>query len=158
MTLAAAALAITAIGTGISAVSAFQQGAYQKKVAQYNARVKENEKIAIQQKAELDVQRHREAVNRLKASQRVAYAASGVDLSGSAADVMMDTERRGLLDEKIIRYNASQGIAGTEAEIALTLAEGQQAYQSGVIGAGTSLLAGAGQFVNIRNQQKRGLL
>ena len=158
MALATVALAITAIGAGVSTVAAIQQGAYQKKVSQYNAQVLENQKISIQQKAELDVQQHRENVKRLQGAQRTAYASSGIDLSGSAMDVMMDTERRGLLDEKIIKYNAAQGISGTEAEIGLTLAEGQQAYKSGLIQAGSSLLEGAGKFVNIQNQKKRGLL
>lgn len=133
-------------GTTVAAASALQQGAYQSKVANYNARVLENEKIAIQQKADMDVEEHRERVLRTKASQKVAYLKSGVSLSGSAEDVLSDTERRGLLDEKIIRYNASQGIAGTSAEIALTLAEGKQKKKAGYINAGTSLLAGAGKF------------
>lgn len=158
MSLAAAALTIAVIGTGVSTLSALQQGRSQRRVSEYNAKVLENQKVAIQQKAELDVQKHREAVNRLRGSQKVAYAKSGIDLSGSASDVLMDTERRGLLDEKIIRYNAAQGITGTESEIALTLAEGRQASQTGLINAGTSLLSGAGQFINIQNQKKRGLL
>lgn len=153
-----AATAIMAIGTAISSLAALQQGRYQQKVAQYNAQVLENQKTAIQQKAELDVQQHREAVKRLKGSQRVAYAASGVDFSGSAIDTLMDTERRSLLDEKIIKYNASQGITGTESEQALTLAAGEQAYQTGLINAGTSLLSGAGKFLWQNNRKKASLL
>lgn len=158
MSLAVASLIVAAVGTAVSTVSSVQQGRYQKKVSEYNAKVLENQKVAIQQKAELDVQQHRETVKRLQGAQKVAYASSGVDLSGSAFDVLMDTNRRGLLDEKIIRYNAAQGISGTEAEIGLTLSEGQQAYKSGLVQAGTSLLSGAGQFINIQNQKKRGLL
>lgn len=158
MSLMAAAVTIMAASTAVSALSAIQQGRYQRKVSQYNARVAENKKVAIQQKAELDVQRHRETVKRLKGSQRVAYASSGVDLSGSALDIISDTERRGLLDEKIIKYNAAQAISGAESEMALNIAEGEQGYQSGLISAGTSLLAGAGQFINIKNQQKKGLI
>lgn len=144
--------AVIVAGTLLTAVSALQQGAYQRKVADYNARVLENQKVAIKQKAELDVEQHKDKVKRLKASQRVAYLKSGVSLSGSALDVISETEQQGLLDEKIIRYNAAQGIQGTEAEIALTLAGGEQAMRAGQLQAGASLLAGAGKFAKSRLQ------
>jgi len=141
------AQALLIAGTAISAISSFQQGAYQRQVAKYNAKVSENRKVALQQKADLDVEAHRKAVQRLKGKQRVAYLSSGVDLSGTPLEVMSETERNALLDEKIIRYNARQEIAGTESEIALTLAEGDQAFKSGLIQSGTSLLSGAGKFI-----------
>lgn len=148
-----ATTALLIAGTVISAISSIQQGAYQRKVANYNAKVLENEKVALQQKAELDVEKHRETVRRLKGSQRVATAASGIDFSGSPVDVLFDTEKRSLLDEKIIKYNAQQGIAGTESEIALTLAEGDQAYRTGLIDAGTTILSGAGKFYKSKNKR-----
>ena len=141
------ATTILVIGTAISALSAIQQGSYQRQVAQYNARVAENRKIALQQQADLDVKRHRERVKRVKASQQVAFLKSGVQLSGTPVDVITDTEARGLLDEKIIRFNAAQGIAAAETEAALSVAEGEQAFQSGLIDAGTSILSGAGKFI-----------
>ncbi len=148
------ATAILVAGTAVTALSAFQQGRHLENVSKYNARVLENRKVAIQQKADLDIERHRDRVKRLKGRQRTAFLKSEVELSGSARDVITETDTKALLDEKIIRYNAAQALAGTEAEIDLTLAEGEAQYGAGLITAGTSILAGAGKFVSARRRPR----
>lgn len=48
-----------------------------------------------------------EAVGRTTGAQRAGFAANGLGLTGSAADVVMDTETEGQLDIAAIRWNSN---------------------------------------------------
>lgn len=109
------ALIIGAVGTGISAVSAFQQQRAQNDAAEYNARVADvNAELAEQQSVQagqLGVRSERQLRQqgrRLAGAQRTAFAASGVDVgSGTARSVLSDTSRQTELDALDIRYNTA---------------------------------------------------
>lgn len=51
--------------------------------------------------------RTQDAVNRTTGSQRAGFAANGLALTGSAADVIIDTETEGQLDIAAIRWNSN---------------------------------------------------
>lgn len=158
-TAANASLALTALGAGMQAYGMYQQGQAREKAAEYNAAVASNNMVLAERQAEdatkrgkIEEQRHRMQVGRLKADQRSALAASGIDVaSGSALDVLEDTAKLGEWDALQIRANADREAYGYraqgmnyQAEAGLQTMKGRQASRAGMIGAGSSLLTGAG--------------
>ena len=127
------ALATTAIGTGFSVMSSM--GA-----AKYNAEMAQREAVIARQKADYDIKVHREKVHRLKGKQKVSLLASGVRLSGSAIDLLADTEIQAFLDEEAIRYNAELVGWGKNAEAANYMHQGRtDALAQGVSGVASLL-------------------
>jgi hypothetical protein len=117
---AAAANALTAVGTVVSMAAANQQSKAQAAV--YNSQAEANEqnaKIAQQQakdaiqRGQVEEDQQRQKAARIKAQQQAQFAASGVDsTSGSALDVLTDTMYLSELDAANIRYNAGQEAFG----------------------------------------------
>lgn len=94
-----AAAAITAAGTLFSAATA---------AAGYSAQAKFADRQAIieDQKGAYEAQRMDDATTRQIARMRSGYMASGIDLSGSATDVISDSAAEASLDSQAIRYGA----------------------------------------------------
>lgn len=134
------ALVAGLIGAGISSYGAWQEGQDAKKAAEYNASVARQESQMIEQSGALDASRQRKQVSKLVGRQKAAYGASGVELTGSVIDTMMDTAAEGEYDAKVIEYNTKVRSIG-----ALSQAEYQDRLagiyeRSGIIKAGTTLL------------------
>lgn len=119
----------------------------QSKVAEYNAKVYEQEAVTKKQAATYEEKLHRDSVRRFIGIQRAKYGASGVALSagGSPQAVINDTALQGEMDALAIRYGGD--VAAIEARNRAELAkwEGRSAMTSGMFGAGTTLLSGASQ-------------
>jgi hypothetical protein len=118
--------AFTAIAVGSTLFSAYQQiraGRAEKKIGQlqnesaqseaavleYNAKVADLQAQDAIARGNEEENRYRTQVRGLVGSQRVAGAASNVDVGfGSALDVQVDTARQGELDALTIRNNAAR--------------------------------------------------
>ena len=115
ITIASAALALSAISTGVSAYAANQEVKAANKAAEYNAQIQErNAQIAdIQAKdatarGAIEEKQYRLKLKQLQGSQRAAAAGSGVLVdTGSPFDVLNDTVSYGELDALTIRRNAA---------------------------------------------------
>lgn len=84
-----------------------------------------------------------EAVRRRLLSTSIArQGASGLDLAGSAIDVMAETQRQAEMDALAIRYGGQVSRTRSQNAIALARYKGEQAMLAGVTEAGTSLLTG----------------
>lgn len=109
-----------------------------RQTAEYNAKVAENEAILVaRQKTDEEASLRRNA-NRLVATQRVATAASGIEMSGSPLQAMADAYFNTEMDALRIQYSADVAKTAAEAQATLTRAEGRarssalktQAYSS----------------------------
>lgn len=139
--------AVAVAGVLISAFSVYQQGQYQKAVGKYNAEMARREGEIQKARGDIELRQHREKLKRLKGSQKVAFLKSGVQLgSGSALEVLADTEAQAALDEEIIKYNTKAGIWGKEAEAGLSLMSARQGEVAGTLGAGSTILKGASKW------------
>ncbi len=112
-----AALVVSVVGTGFSALQASQQSKYQAKVADRNAdlanEVAQQEQSNTRQEA-LTFYRKQAA---LKGQQRAAMSANGIDVNfGSAADVQADTEMLGREDVRRLYDQGAQRSRGFEIE------------------------------------------
>lgn len=129
------AAALAAAAAVVGAAGQIQAGKAQKRMAEHNAQVTENA-------AQYNASRQQDRARRLMAQGRVAVAKSGIDLSGSPLDVMVDSAMDAELDrQSILRMGASQ------AE--LDRMQGRAAMRSSYFGAATSLLSGASRAVGM---------
>lgn len=128
----------------VSGYGQYQQGQYQEKVAKNNAIIQQrmaDDALSRGQRAENE---HRLKVAMLKDKQRTAIAAGGREISGSAFDVLEDTEAMGELDALTIRQNASNEAWGNLVNASNYRAQGKLDRMAGTSGAATTILSGAG--------------
>ena len=154
-----AVLAVAA--AGVSAYASYQQGQSQKRMAEYNAKIRDSQaksleqsSTASQQQAAYEAQQTRERKTRLLATQRVSYLKSGVEISGSALDVMNDTATELEMDALTSIYKGqisggqySYGADVERAGGAMSRMGGKTAAEQGNYAAVGSLLSGAGSAV-----------
>ncbi|WP_026601483.1 virion core protein, T7 gp14 family [Methylomonas sp. 11b] len=124
MSFAITAVAIAAIGAGLSAYSASEQASAQKKAANYQAQVDANNaKIAAWnrsdalQRGEIDAQNAMREQSQLVGRQRAALAANGVDVTqGSALDLLASTQFLGQQEVNTIQSNAAREAWGYDVQ------------------------------------------
>lgn len=142
------AVAVVA-STAMQAQAQQQQGRYRKGVADYNARVAENEAQEVRGagvEAE-NVKRLRTA--ELLSKQRAQIGASGVELnSGSALQLQEDTVALGEADALRIRSNFESRATSLETGAELTRSQGAFAQSAGEKGAVGTILGGTGKFLD----------
>ena len=131
-----------------SAGGAVYSGIEQKKAADYNADVADANAKAAEDKAAYDEKMHRESVRKILASQRALYGKSGISTEGSPLLVMEDSAIAGEMDALAIRYGGDIAAAQQRSSANLLRMQGKQARTAGYIGAGSTLLAGAGSAVS----------
>jgi hypothetical protein len=158
-----ATLAMISIGTSAAggltgALSSIMGGDSQSAMYGYKAGIaKQNAQIAKQNAdyarkvGEVEAQRQGMETRFTVGKQKVAQAASGLDVdSGSAVDVRESTGDIGRQDQAVTRANAARKAYGFEVEAAEKEAEatmmeyaGKSSKKAGLLGAASSLLGGA---------------
>ena len=160
--LAGLSLAMTALGSGMSAYGQYRQGKAQSTQAEYQSRLAARNAAQSRMQADYarersaeDAARQRRQTGQTLGTQRSLLAASGVDLSdmdSSAMNILGDTAQWGEYDARKIRHQGEMSAWGYEnqalgeqADAALYGMSAKRATRAGAIGAGASLLSGAGQ-------------
>jgi hypothetical protein len=138
--------AIAAIaGTALSAYGTYQAGQAQKAMANYNARLANNEAIAREQATKAETERMRDENRRIRASQEAGYSASGA-MASSGTPLLVMAEEAGKMEMDVMnmqRTGAMQAQA-SRAQAKLDKYSGKMAARSANIGAGATLLTGTG--------------
>lgn len=148
--------ALSTAGGVLSGISAYQQGMFQKSVAE------QNEQISLQnQRTALEAGNTQESLQRLRTGQMVGRevagaAAQGIDVgTGSPLAVQAATKLGGDMDALMIRYNAARQAYGytvqadqfkDQATIAGRAAVG--GLVSGLFQAGSSFLSGSSSLAD----------
>lgn len=142
---------LTMISAGASALGGIMgfkgnQAAAQaaQQTAEYNAKVAENEAVLLRRAKVDEEASFRQQSDRFIATQRVATAKSGVQMSGSPLQALFDSYYNANMDVVKIQYAGDVEEAGKVAEAALSRASGRaratalktQAYQSLLSGVG----------------------
>jgi len=120
------------IPVAIGAAQIQQQGVIGKTnqaIQNRNAQVFKQEGDAIEQQAEFDVAAFAKQFKKLKAEQKVATIKSGAELSGTYFKILKSNEREKILQDNIIRYNASIGKARAYERANFATISGQVAKQ-----------------------------
>ena len=168
--LATAGLVLTAVGTATSAYGMYQQGQAAEKQGEYQAAVSRNNAVIAEHNARIAEERGKVAetqkqrqIQQLIGKQRAGAAASGVEIdTGSALSARQDIAEQGAFDIENIKFDTAMEsynyrVAGSQAQSQASLyqAQGSQAATAGMIGAGGTLLTGAGQFASNWYDYKR---
>ena len=150
MTIAAGASAASAF-LGFKGNQASARAAQQ--TAEYNAKVRENEAVLLQRAKTAEEANLRRANDRLTASQTVATAKSGIEMSGSPYLALADSYFAMERDALKIQYAADIEQANALAEAAMTRAVGNARASSFRTACYVSLLNGASSYAGIQQQQ-----
>lgn len=120
------------IASGASAVGSFlgfkgNQAAAKaaRQTAEYNAQVAENEAVLVARQKVDEERSLRQNAERLVATQRVATAASGIQMSGSPLQALADTYFNTEMDALRIQYAADVAKTAAEAQATLERAQGR---------------------------------
>ncbi len=142
-------LGIAGAGAAVSAIGSVKAGNAQKRIAEFNAAIAEQQAVdAIARGAE-DEANFRAGVRGLLGTEKAGFAAQGVDIGiGSAVDVQVDTAFLGELDALTIRTNAAREAWGYRVEAenlrrggAISQRAGRFQAATTILGTGVSLLA-----------------
>jgi len=147
-TVAIAALVTSVISTGAAVYGQMQAASAAEDAADYNAKVAEQNAETMKQKADYDIELHREKVRKLLSSNRAAVGASGVTMEGSPLLVAEDITRKSAEEENLMRWNSKVGIGQQLSSAAGTRLAGSQQATASRIGAGSSLLTGIGDIAS----------
>ena len=162
-TLASLSIAASVVSAGLQGISAFQSGKSQAAIAGYQAALSDRDAAVAKMQAQDALMRGedektqlRERLSILEGEGRASFGASGVVLGeGSPLDWAMDLAEQGQDEEAVIDYNAQMEAwgfrnqaAGHTASAGISRASAANAYTSGVLGAGTSVLGGIGSVAD----------
>lgn len=134
--------ALSAIGTVASFAGQRQAARATQQVAEYNAQVAANEAVLLQRAKTAQEANLRQRAERLRATQRVATAASGIQMSGSPMEAMKDTYFSLEKDVAMLQYASSVEQMAKQAEVDLTRIQGRARAQAQNTNAYSSLLGG----------------
>jgi hypothetical protein len=149
-TLTTIAIVASVGATAAQAYGQYQAGEYQKKVADQNARIAEDEAALALQRGAIA-----KGVERMKGAQeigaaRAAQGTSGIDMtSGSALDVISDAAMLNELDAQTIGNNAAREAWGYQVEATNARAAGRLAQTQARFAAASTLIGGAAQAASM---------
>ncbi len=146
----ATAIILAAVAAVTAASSAAYAGYSQKKAADYNADVANNNAKMAQLQASADAALIQKRNQRLQGSQLAAMSAAGLDVdSSSATDVMYDSKVAGELDRLTTLYKGKVASTNYNAQAAGYRQEGKNALAAGYMNAGSSLIGGAANMASM---------
>ena len=141
----ALAIPLIVAGTAVSAGAAVYSGVQQKKAADYNAKMSEQNAKAIDVQTREAIRRQREQNRAILSAQRASALTSGVGESGSTLLVAMENAAN---LERNVRDIATSGNAQQYAALnqaTLSRYQGSAAMTSGILQGTGTLLSGYGQ-------------
>ena len=155
--MAAVSLATTAIGAGVSAYGQAQQGKTANVAAQRNAQIQNRNATIARQNAEFNAKLQEREARRRRSSQVARLGASGIEVfEGTNLIALAEQEFVDDMNAQLTRRGGAIEAANLQQTAAITSAQGTASRSAGFLGAGTSLLTGAGsvglQGAKLRNQ------
>lgn len=139
MVVVAVMMAVTA---AVGAAGAMSQARNEKKMFEYNARVKEADGLAARQSAEFEEMQHRLNFDRFRGEQTVSLFAGGGTMEGSPLLAMEENAANAELDAMAIRRSGTIAESRAKSEAALNRMQGAAAMQAGSYQAVGTLLGG----------------
>jgi hypothetical protein len=137
------AAGLSAAATALSAVGALRQGQAAAATAKYNEAIDAQKAQQARDAAAVQAGQVQRDTTAQIGQQEAAYAAGGVDMSGSPLLVMSDTASQGALKAALTKWQGETQATADLNQSALDSAQGRAAQQGSIIQAGSSLLTGA---------------
>lgn len=130
-------------GTAISAYGSIREGQAVDAASQYNAQVAENNALQAIDQATEEERRHRILARKQLGAMRAGYGASGIEVDGSALDVLEDSAATAERDALTIRYGGQVRAQGFRNEARLERFRGSNARTQSYLTAASTVLFGA---------------
>ena len=144
--MAATSLAMTVVGTGLSAMQQAKQGETANAFAQRNALMQNRNAGITQQNAEFNAKLKENEDRRRRAGQAAGLQASGIEIyEGTNLIAMATQEWTDDMNAQLIRRGGTIESQNLQQQAGMTSAQGTASQQAGYTAAGTTLLTGAGQ-------------
>ena len=137
-------------GRLISSRSQSQQGKSRADAFAFNAAVLNQRAALVRQSAQLDIARQRRRARQVTGSQRAAFAAAGVKLTGTPLEVITADAAEMLLDQSITRFNAENEISSLSVDRQNMLRQAGLARKAGSVRATSTLLSIIPRALNLR--------
>lgn len=141
---------LLAVATLASAGGAIAQGQSGAAMANYNAKVAEQNAVTERQLGVLEEFRVRDDVRRALSGLQADNAASGFQLTGTPLLIAAESAKAGELDALTARFGRQQRAHGYEAQAQLDRASGAAKQQAGLFGAASYLLSGGSRVAEMR--------
>lgn len=149
------AAVFAAIGAGVSAAGAYQQGQNAKKVGRYNAQMGEFKAKDAIQRGQITADEVSERARREMAARRAAYGTTGVEgSSGSAAGLFDEAAVRTGVNVNTVYANAQREAWGYRSQVGLDLAQGDNAASAANMSAFGTILGGASRAWELWPERK----
>lgn len=133
-------------GTGLSALSSYEQGKTQEEMYKYDAAVMDQKARAEQIKGKAEAEKLSDQRRKMVGSQLAGYAGGGVDPQvGSPLEVMANTYGEYERDIQMTGYNTDTAVRQAASQADIYRYAAGRAGTAGLIGAGTQLLGGVGK-------------
>jgi hypothetical protein len=149
--------ALSAIGTVTSFLGQQKAARAAEAVSEYNAKVAAEEAVLLQRAKTAQEANLRRRAERLRSTQRVATAASGIEMSGSPMQAMADTYFSLEKDVAMLQYASTIEQTAKQAEIDLTRLQSRAGASAQRINAYSSLLGGAVSTYELNRRITTGL-
>lgn len=140
--MAEAALPLLIGAAGLSAVTSISQGLQAQKIGNLNAESLQNEANATLQAADARADQQKLETRRLLGDTSASFGASGVDPSqGSPLSVLSDQAAQGELTRRLTLWQGQNQASSLNQQGEMQRYQGYQAFQSGLLKAGSTLLS-----------------
>ncbi len=131
-----------------SAVGTYQQGMAQAQAAEYNAKIADRNRKAVNMQTRGEVADRRVHNRRVIGAMRAAFGANGFEMAGSPMDVIADTTLEQSYDVEKIKYQGAMKAEGYKEQRTLFEMEAKASKTAAGIGLASGLLSGVGSMVN----------
>jgi len=147
MVLMGVGTAVQVAGTAVQVAGQLQKGQAEADTAKYNSRVAQLQATQVRRASEFEIQKLKREKSQHLARQRVVTAKSGLELSGSPLEVLIDSATQFELDIAAERYNTMSQISNLQFESDYQKRLAKAAKTSSYLAAGGTLLTGlAGMY------------
>lgn len=139
----------TALGGGLQAYGAYQQGQVAKQVGRNNQIMAEYAAQDALKRGDLEAAAVRRQGDAIKGAQRARMAAAGLDLGeGTAAELQDQTDFFSATDQIAARGNAARDAWSSRVQGANAAAQGRAAARQGTLSAFATVLGTGGQVAD----------
>ena len=134
---------LSAVGGVVSGIGQMQSAKQEVQIGEYNAKIYEQKAEAERKSQELLEYQKRKTIDETIGTQIALYGSSGIRMTGSPINVMLDSLTNGYLDIAIDKYNSEVTARGYTNEGKLQRYEAEQRKRVGYAKASTSFLSTA---------------
>lgn len=134
------------VGTGVGIAGQVSAGVAARDAGDIASAQAKDDAAYVRDITKEEVRKFRRQADKFQSTQKSAIGGSGLRMSGSALQLLQETELEIERDIKSIQEAGEQRAEGIEAQGDIYKIQGQAALTAGIIGAGSTLLSGISGF------------